>query len=195
MWCEGSQSATFRQSRIRDTNSQLPTVLSLIIALLFFALSPRATTYIKAFDRLFTSSERELRSPIAIYVDNHTNPGEYVLFWATHPGENFMSRREAPMTALFYPNMVNSSEIAQRLNKDFFEDIKRNQPVLIVDMGRLTIPSLDAATREDQKSMGVYPTDPPDNLDEVLKYIEENYYLEAVIKERPVYRLRGTSEP
>lgn len=168
---------------------------SLVLALAIFITTGRASSYIKAFDRLFTSSERELRSPIAIYVDNHTNPGEYVLFWATHPGENFMSRREAPMTALFYPNMVNTSEIAQHLNDDFFEDIKRNQPVLIVDMGRLTIPSLDAATREEQKSMGVYPTDPPDNLDDVLKYIEENYYLEAVIKERPVYRLRGTSEP
>jgi hypothetical protein len=167
---------------------------SLLITLLFFTLSSRASTYVKAFDRLFTSSERELRSPIAIYVDNHTNPGEYVLFWATHPGENFMSRREAPMTALFYPNMVNSSEIAQRLNADFFEDIKRNPPVLIVDMGRLTIPSLDPAKREEQKSMGVYPTNPPDNLDEVLAFIAENYYLENIIKDKPVYRLNGTSE-
>lgn len=173
----------------------LSTALSFLIALLFFTLSSRASTYIKAFDRLFTSSERELRSPIAIYVDNHTNPGEYVLFWATHPGENFMSRREAPMTALFYPNMVNSSEIAQRLNADFFEDIKRNQPVLIVDMGRLTIPSLDPAKREEQKSIGVYPTNPPDNLDEVLAFIAENYYLENIIKDKPVYRLNGTSEP
>lgn len=173
----------------------LPTALSLLIALLFFTLSSRASTYVKAFDRLFTSSDRELRSPIAIYVDNHTNPGEYILFWATHPGENFMSRREAPMTALFYPNMVNSSEIAQRLNADFFEDIKRNQPVLIVDMGRLTIPSLDPAKREEQKSIGVYPTNPPDNLDEVLAFIAENYYLENIIKDKPVYRLNGTTEP
>jgi hypothetical protein len=166
---------------------------SLLITLAIFITTGRASTYLKAFDRLFTSSERELRSPIAIYVDNHTNPGEYVLFWATHPGENFMSRREAPMTALFYPNMVDS-EISDRLNADFFEDIKRNQPVLIVDMGRLTIPSLDPAKREEQKSIGVYPTNPPDNLDEVLAFIAENYYLENIIKDKPVYRLNGTSE-
>jgi hypothetical protein len=181
-------------SRQHAAHFPLSAAISFLIALTIFITIGRASVYVKAFDRLFTSSERELRSPIAIYVDNHTNPGEYVLFWATHPGENFMSRREAPMTALFYPNMVNS-EISARLNADFFEDIKRNQPVLIVDMGRLTIPSLDAATREEQKSMGVYPTNPPDNLDEVLNYIEENYYLVAVIKEKPVYRLNGTSEP
>jgi hypothetical protein len=167
---------------------------ALFVAFAVFITTGRASAYAKAFDRLFTSSERELRSPIAIYVDNHTNPGEYVLFWATHPGENFMSHRDAPITALFYPNMV-ASEISDRLNDDFFEDLKRNQPVLIVDMGRLTIPSLDPATREEQKAMGVYPVSTPDNLDDVLNYIEENYTLVAVIKEKPVYRLNGTLEP
>ena len=187
---EEQRSAVSRQPA---AHFPLSTTISLLIALTLFIATGRASTYVKAFDRLFTTSERELRSPIAIYVDNHTKPGEYVLFWATHPGENFMSRREAPMTALFYPNMVNS-EISARLNADFFEDIKRNQPVLIVDMGRLTIPSLDAATREEQKSMGVYPTDPPDNLDEVLAFIAENYHLENIIKDKPVYRLNETNE-
>lgn len=175
--------------------SPIPILLTaLSMALVVFIATGRAAVYIKAFDRLLTSSERDLRSPIAIYVDNHTKPGEYVLFWATHPGENFMSRRDAPTSALFYPMMVDS-ESANRLDVVFFEDLQRNKPVLIVDMGRLTIPSLDPARREEQKAMGVYPANPPDNLDEVLKYIEANYYLEAVIKERSVYRLLGTSKP
>jgi hypothetical protein len=166
---------------------------SLLITLLFFIFSGRASLNFKAFDRLFTSTERELRSSIAIYVENHTEPGETVLFWATHPGENLMSHRDAPYSTLFYPNLVDS-EIADRLNDDFLEDIQRNRPVLIVDMGRLTIPSLDPVKREEQKASGVYPTNPPDNLDEVLKFIEDNYYLEAIIKDKPVYRLHGTSE-
>jgi hypothetical protein len=187
---------TFQEKlKLPTANHQLPTALSLLITLAIFITTGRFSTYIKAFDRLFTSSERDLRSPIAIYVDNHTNPGEYVLFWATHPGENFMSRRDTPVTALFYPNMVNTSEIAQRLNDDFLNDLQTNSPVLIVDMGRLTIPSLDPAKREEQKAMGVYPTNPPDNLDEVLTFIAENYHLENIIKDKPVYRLNGTSEP
>ncbi|MBE0683128.1 MAG: hypothetical protein IH589_14555 [Anaerolineales bacterium] len=174
--------------------SSLPLLTALGMALVVFIATGRAAAYVKAFDRLLTSSERDLRSPIAIYVDNHTNPGEYVLFWATHPGENFMSRRDAPTSALFYPMMVDS-EVSNRLDAVFFEDLQRNRPVLIVDMGRLTIPSLDPARREEQKSLGVYPANPPDNLDEVLKYIEENYYLEAVITGNTVYRLDGTSRP
>lgn len=180
--------------KLQDSRlSSLVTLPSFLIVLLFLTLSGRASTYVKAFDRLFTSPERELRSPISIYVENHTNPGEYVLFWATHPGENFMSHRDAPYSTLFYPMMVDS-EISDRLNADFFADIQRNRPVLIVDMGRLTIPSLDPVKREEQKSIGVYLTGPPDNLDEVLQYIEENYFLEAVIKEKPVYRLHGSGE-
>lgn len=91
--------------------------------------------------------------------------------------------------------MMVDSEVSNRLDAVFFEDLQRNKPVLIVDMGRLTIPSLDPARREEQKSLGVYPANPPDNLDEVLKYIEANYYLEAVITGNTVYRLDGTSRP
>lgn len=171
----------------------LSTFFSLITALIIFIITGRSSTYLKACDRLFTSSERELRSPIAIYVENHTQPGEYVLFWATHPGENFMSHRDAPYSTLFYPMLVDS-DISDRLNADFFEDLQRNQPILIVDMGRLTIPSLDPARREEQKAMGVYPINPPANLDEVLAFIAENYHLENIIKDKPVYRLNGTSE-
>ena len=168
--------------------------LSFIASLIFLLLSGRAATYQKAFDRLINGPERELRSPVSIYVENHTHPGETVLFWATHPGENFMSRRDAPYSTLFYPMLVDS-EISDRLNADFLDDIKRNPPVLIVDMSRLTIPSLNPQKRAEQIAIGVDLEFPPDNLEEVLRFIEENYYLEAVIKEKPVYRLFGTSRP
>jgi hypothetical protein len=168
--------------------------ISLVIACGIFFTAGYASAYMKALDRFFTSSDRELRSPVAVYVDNHTNPGEYVLFWATNPGEYFMARRNAPNAALFYPYLV-GSDVADQLNEDYLEGIIRNKPVLIVDLGRLSVPSLDPVKREEQKKIGVYPADPPENLDEVLKFIEENYYLEAVVKEKEVYRLHGSNEP
>jgi hypothetical protein len=183
-----------RTSLLVTRHSSLVIPFSLLITLIFLVTSGRAVLNFKGFDRFFNSTERELRSPISIYVENHTNPGETVLFWATHPGENLMSRRDAPYSNLFYPNLVDTY-ITDRLNDDFLEDIQRSRPVLVVDMGRLTIPSLDPAKREEQKAMGVYPTNPPHNLDEVLKFIEDNYYLDAVIKEKPVYRLHGTAGP
>lgn len=179
-------------------NIQIPSILPIIIALAaslgFFILSGRAIIYQKALDRLLNGPERELRSQVSIYVENHTRPGEYVLFWATHPGENFMSHRDAPYSTLFYPMMVDS-EISDRLNADFLMDIKRNPPVLIVDMGRLTIPSLNPEKRAEQIDVGLGLEYPPDNLEDVLQFIEKNYALEAVIKGRPIYRLYGTTRP
>lgn len=177
-----------------QTPALLPISLVLAVSMGIFVASGRAGLYQKAMDRLIHGPERELRSAISIYVENHTRPDEYVLFWATMPGENFMSRRNAPYSTLFYPMMV-ESEISDRLNEDFFEDIKRNIPVLIVDMGRLTIPSLDPQKRAEQRSAGIEWPYLPDNLEEVYTFIEENYYLEAVIKGKSIYRLYGTSRP
>lgn len=166
-------------------------LFSLLISITVFVLSNGLSKYIEAVDRFFTSSEREARSPISIYVENHTNPDEYVIFWATNPGEYFMSHRNAPYAGLYYPQLVPSAA-ADRLNEDFLDGLINKKPVLIVDLGRLSIPSLDPVKREEQKAMGVYPTVTPANLDQVLKYIEDNYYLAAVIKNKPIYRLNGT---
>jgi hypothetical protein len=181
-------------SRLTNWSDSFYAILSLACGILFFVLSGRLSEYGIGIDRFFSSSDRELRSPVSIYVENHTNPGDYVLFWSTHPGENLMSHRDAPHAALYYPMMV-KSKISDQLNKDFFEEIKRNKPVLIVDMGRLTIPSLDPVEREKQKLYRLYPPFPPDNLDDVLNYISENYYLDAIVKKLPVYRLRGSTSP
>ena len=169
-------------------------ILSLACSILFFIASGRASKYGIAIDRFFSSPDRELRSPISIYVENHTRPDEYVLFWSIQPGENLMSKRDAPQSALFYPMMV-KSKISDQLNENFFEDIKRNKPVLIVDMKRSIVPSLDPIEREQQKIFSLYLPFPPDNLEDVLKYISENYYLDAIIKEMPVYRLYGSTRP
>jgi len=181
-------------SKLASRSDSFYALLFLACGILFFLLSGRASRYSIAINRFFSSPDRESRSPISIYVENHTNPDEYVLFWSTHPGENLMSHRDAPISALYYPKLV-KSKISDQLNKDVFEDIKRNKPVLIVDMGRLTIPSLDPLEREQQKLQGLYPPFPPDNLDKVLDYISENYYLDAVIKDLPVYRLHGSIKP
>jgi hypothetical protein len=182
------------QDRRISPSTSLPLLSALLVALVFFIFSGRASAYQKALDRFFTPPEREMRSLVSIYVENHTRPGEYALFWATHPGENFMSRRDAPHSTLFYPMLVDS-EISDRLNDDFLDDLKRNPPVLIVDMGRLAIPSLDPQKREAQIAAGLGLASPPDNLEEVLRFIEENYYLEAVVRGRSIYRLHGTSKP
>ena len=168
--------------------------LSFIASLIFLLLSGRAATYQRAFDRLINGPERELRSPVSIYVENHTRSDELVLFWAVEPGENFMSKRNAPHSTLFYPLLV-GSKIADRLNQDFLEDIKRNPPVLIVDLISIDRHSLDPKIREEQDPTGLSWPYPPQNLQAFYNFVQENYYLEAVITGNTVYRLDGTSRP
>jgi hypothetical protein len=105
-----------------------------------------------------------------------------------------MSHRDAPHSTLFYPLLVGSA-IADRLNADFLEDIQRNRPVLIVDMVSIDRHSLDPQIRANQEPTGLAWPYPPKNLDQFYKFVEDNYYLEAVITGKTVYRLHGTADP
>jgi hypothetical protein len=166
----------------------------LILTSAYLMVSGRAGQYQKAVERVLNDPDVEIRSRYAIYVENHTRPGEYVLFWAHLPGENFMSNREAPYSTLPYPTLV-ESDITKRLNDDFLQDITQNPPVLIVDMGHLDPLSLDPRKREEQRKLGLGWPFPPDNLEEVFSFIENNYFLEAEIKGKSIYRLYGTQPP
>jgi hypothetical protein len=117
-----------------------------------------------------------------------------MLFWASQPGENFMSRRDTPNSSLFYPSYL-ESEISDRLSADFLEDITVHPPVLIVDMRRLEPLSLDPQERAEQRAIGIGWPYPPENLELVFDFIEQNYYLEGRTKGKDIYRLIGTTQP
>jgi len=168
--------------------STLPFVVALIASGIYFFVNGSGWQYEDAVQRILNGPSAEVRSPISIYVENHTRPGEYVLFWATLPGENFMSHRNAPYSSLFYPSFVESS-ISDRLANDFLQDITTTPPVLVVDMGRLEPLSLNPQKRAEQRPY------PPKNLEDVFSFIEKNYYLEAQVKGKNIYRLYGTTQP
>jgi len=124
-------------------------------------------------------------------VNNNTEPGELVLFWGAYPGENYMSNRETPTSVLDYPLLL-ESDIARKLSDRFLEELTEKRVVLIVDMDYGQALSLDPAKRLAQREANLGWKYPPHNLDEVFKYIETNYYVEAVINGNTVYRLYGT---
>ncbi|MBI1854976.1 MAG: hypothetical protein HYR93_03790, partial [Chloroflexi bacterium] len=131
------------------------------------------------------------RSPIATYVNEHTKPGDLVLFWGAYPGENFMSDRESPSAVLFYPLFV-KSDISTQLDDQFLRDLKANRPVMIVDMGDYEALSLDPIERRKRLDAGVGWQYLPDNIDEVFAFIDQNYSRIANVKGMGVYRLKGT---
>lgn len=170
------------------------TALVLVLSLGQFTWSGRAQEYIKSVRHILYGPFIEMRTPVSIYVENHTEPGEPVLFWAAYPGENFMSHRDTPSSTLFYPLMINS-ETSKRLNDKFLQDIKSNPPVLVVDLGRLEPLSLDPQIRTVQRSQGIGWPYPPDNLEEFFSIIENDYHLETVVKGKHVYRINNTIKP
>ena len=121
-------------------------------------------------------------------LENHTRPNDLVLFWAAAPGENFMSNRESPSAYLFYPLYVHS-DISQRMNEQFLQDIITKRPILIVDIDDNESLSLNPEKRAQQVAAGFAWEYPPANLNEFFKFVEENYYLEATLGDRVVYRL------
>jgi len=133
----------------------------------------------------------EVRSPVAVYVNEHTRPGEKVIFWGGYPGENFMSRRDSPVAALLYPLYLRSG-IADRLERHFFEELQAGPPVMIVDMGEPWAFSLDPLERERLRLAGEGWPYPPANLEEVFAFIDANYFLERRFRGLGIYRLKGT---
>ncbi len=180
-------------TRIKDSSASTLTALTaaLLLGFTFFFASGRAAEYQKAIERISNreSIGSEVRTRAAAYVENHTRPGDLVLFWAAAPGENFMSDRESPSAYLFYPLYVHS-DISQRMNDQFLQDIITKRPILIVDIDDHEALSLDPEKRANQIAAGFAWEYPPDNLNEFFKFVEENYYLEARLGDRAVYRLR-----
>jgi hypothetical protein len=165
--------------------------IALFLAVIVFIGSGSFSLYAKVVRSLSNPENRERFSVISDYVRFHTDPGDYVLFWAARPGENFMSRRSAPSAYILYPILV-SSPITEQFNIQFLRDLKRNQPILIVDLNDPYNLSLDPAIRNNQILKKEKWSSMPDNINEVFYYIDTNYSLERTVAGASIYMLRGT---
>jgi hypothetical protein len=127
-------------------------------------------------------------SVISAYVKDNTQPGDFVLFWGGFPGENLMSRRASPSAYITYPLLLDSN-LSEGFSDQFFTDITRNRPALIVDMDYAKALSIDPKKRAVQlANLKVWPYLPA-NITEVLKFIDDNYRVEATFRNATVYRL------
>jgi len=168
-------------------------LIILAVTVLYFVRTDSDQGYLNAITGYRTNEKWmvERRSPVASYARSHTGPDDFVLFWGAYPDENFLSNRDAPTKALFYPLYVDSG-ISRRLNDQFLLDLKANPPVLIVDMSDpLEVPSLDPEKRQKQLDDGLALIYKPDNLDQVFQFISENYTMVEIVLGKQVYRLNS----
>lgn len=188
------------QSRLIPNLQDKPTAEPILIGsalaltIIFFVASGQAIQYWKSFANVITRADVERISAISDYVENNTNPNDQVIFWGGFPGENLMALRASPTAYITYPLLLDSN-LSEQFSGQFMRDLTENRPALIVDMEYTKALSLDPQKRASQLAAHFEWPYLPSNIDEVLKFINDNYHLEITFKNATVYRLNGTHYP
>ena len=167
---------------------------ALFVAIVFFVFSGLAVENWTSIVDLLNRSTVERNSVISVYVENNTEPGDTVIFWGGFPGENLMSHRASPSAYITYPLLLDAN-LSETFSNQFFLDLTNNRPALIVDMEYTKALSLDPNKRAAQLAARQEWPYLPANIDEVLKFIDSNYHLDAVFHNATVYRLNSAIEP
>jgi hypothetical protein len=129
----------------------------------------------------------EKRFPLADYVEQHTAPGDRVLFWGSYAALNFQSHRLSPSTFHYaYPILLPAYSEA-RVSK-LIEDLEASQPPMIVDTGfHEVVPPLDAQAREEWSHAEGARTDGGD-LTRLFAFVEQHCTVEEEVYDRRIYR-------
>lgn len=169
----------------------LPAVAVLLFLGILLSLNG-LSEYGQTFQRLAFERQKgiEIDHPVAAYLRKHSQPQDTVLVWGARLAFNVLSRRESPSAYLFYPLLVDVP-FSRRMADQFYADLTAKKPLLIVDTALINqdlVPSLDPAIRRQQFQSGkLWPT-LPENIHDVLAYIDQNYELTETIQNYPIYR-------
>lgn len=164
--------------KFRDFIEKKRPVLSLFVLLSLLLISTMgpfysATKYIRS-SILYPDWSNDFREPIANVLNEISSEEDKVLVFGGQAGVNVMAKRDSIDYALFYPS-INDSELGLEVQEKFFNTLKTIKPKIILDGHRFypqQIPAIDPRDREDQTI--IIPM--AQNLNEVLDWINENYY-------------------
>ena len=164
--------------KFRDLVEKKRPVLSLFVLLSLLLISTMgsfysATRYIRS-SILYPDWSNDFREPIANVLNEISSEEDKVLVFGGQAGVNVMAKRDSIDYALFYPS-INDSELGLEVQEKFFNTLKTIKPKIILDGHRFypqQIPAIDPHDREDQTI--IIPM--AQNLNEVLDWINENYY-------------------
>lgn len=92
-------------------------------------------TYRDVFVRLIFQRENGIEAidPVSRYVRRSTQDHDHILVWGVYHRFYYLSRRTAPTPFVSYPVYVVSPYL-DRMSEQFFKDVTRNKPVLILDV-------------------------------------------------------------
>ena len=103
-----------------------------------------------------------------------------------------MSHRASPSAYITYPLLLDAN-LSEQFSGQFFLDLIKKHPALIVDMEYTKALSLDPKKRAAQLAIKEEWPYLPANIEEVLSFIDNNYHLETTFRNAAVYRLNGNN--
>lgn len=162
-----------------------------IVSLLFSY--PVVIDYVSSAQRILFNRQNGIDyvDKLSSYVRENTGQNDSVLMWGGQTGANFMSRRKSPTRYTFYP-AFSINPMTELISKGFFDDLKNNKPILIVDFSKKNPDNLLSI---DQETYHRQLKDNPGKvyvpyLIEVLEYINNHYVFETSVDGYAVYRIK-----
>jgi hypothetical protein len=164
-------------------------LLFVVTALITLFSYSQLAQYGNALAKLALRNTEELTyiQPISAFIAENTDPDDLILVWGGQTGLLFMANRHSSTAYNFYPLYANS-RLGRRIQQDYFEDLQRNKPKLIVDASIHapdSLPSIDPDSRAVQRL--IYPI--ANNHAEVLEYINAHYGLIYELDGYQVYQI------
>jgi hypothetical protein len=182
------QSGLSSRIKISSLAESLYIGFAILIVFALFSFSGLAVENLNSFVNVLNRSDVERDSVVAVHANNNTLPGDTVLFWGGFPGENFMADRASPSAYITYPLLLDAN-LSKEFSERFLFDLTHTPPALIVDMEYTPALSLDPEKRALQLAAGQKWPYLPANIDDVLKFIDDNYHVDTVFRNSIVYRL------
>ena len=182
--------ATFKVPALEGWSDGFGSISSVALIVMLFVISPSAWG---RYAETLSKGGGEYIDPVSAYVRDNSKPEDQLLTWYPEMGVNFMSGRASPVKYVYYPLFLEGS-LTKEIEDSYFDDLTANPPELILDCSRSVdaIPSLDAATREEQystpgvkKKMYIQP-----NMNDIFEFMEQNYQLENTIDSCLFFRLK-----
>ena len=187
---------TFRVPALHGLSDGFGALISLaLIGMLLFLFPSASARYGKTLRQLFRGTgDLEYVDTIPTYIQDHTQPDDLVLTWYPEMGVSFMAGRTSPVKYLYYPLFLEGS-LTEEIESSYIADLTTKRPEMILDCSRSVdaIPSLDAATRQEQfstpgvkKKMYIQP-----GMEKIFSFVSENYQIENTVDGCLIFRLNN----
>ena len=128
---------------------------------------------------------------VAETVKQNSSAEDTILVWGARPQIHLLTGRDSP-TRFFHQNALTKTGYARESDlAEFISDVTREQPALIIDARKPSLPPLDEASRRDWQPLRRYMHDPSE-FQWLFDLVEAEYDLVEEVDGFRVYARTGS---